>query len=292
MDIELELKGKIDSVNEALKKYLDVKYPEIIYEAMGYSVFAGGKRMRPILMLAACEAEGGSAEDVMPFACAMEMIHTYSLIHDDLPEMDNDDLRRGRPTCHKQFDQGIAVLAGDGLLTYAFEIMLKKACMSGEDKYVRAAEIIARYAGSEGMLVGQVVDVVSEGKKIDAKTLEYIHKNKTGGLIKASLMSGAIIAGASHNIVKEYELMGEKLGLAFQIKDDILDVTSTSEVLGKPVFSDEKNDKVTYVSMYGLENARESYINLCKSVDAAAAELGGHSGFLRNYCKALAGRLN
>ena len=183
MDFKKELDRKINVVNEQLHKYLAVRYPEIIFEAMGYSVFAGGKRLRPVLMLSACEAEGGSEEDTLPFACALEMIHTYSLIHDDLPEMDNDDFRRGKPTCHKKFDQGIAVLAGDGLLTYAFEIMLKKTCVDFDSKYVKAAENTARLSGSEGMLVGQVVDVVSEGKAIDKDTLSYIHKNKTGGLI-------------------------------------------------------------------------------------------------------------
>jgi geranylgeranyl diphosphate synthase type II len=258
---------------------------------MGYSVFAGGKRLRPVLMLASCEAEGGKAEDVLPFACALEMIHTYSLIHDDLPEMDNDDFRRGRPTCHKQFNQGIAVLAGDGLLTYAFEVMLGKVCESFEKRYARASELTARLAGSEGMLVGQVVDVISEGKKIDSETLDYIHKNKTGGLIKLALMNGAIIAGADEEKVAAYEKMGDKLGLAFQIMDDILDVTSTEEVLGKPILSDEKNDKVTYVTMYGLDKAREDYLALCKEVDELACELGGDEGFLRKYCASLVNRV-
>jgi geranylgeranyl diphosphate synthase type II len=291
MDFETELKRKIQAVNDSLKRYLAPKYPELIYEAMGYSVFAGGKRLRPVLTLASCEAEGGSEADAMAFACALEMIHTYSLIHDDLPEMDNDDFRRGRPTCHKQFNQGIAVLAGDGLLTYAFEVMLKKACESLDGKYVRAAELTARLSGSEGMLVGQVVDVVSEGKRIDEKTLDYIHKNKTGGLIKAALMNGAVIAGANEERVKQYEAMGDKLGLAFQIMDDILDVTSTEEVLGKPILSDEKNDKVTYVTMYGLDKAREDYLALCAEVDKLASELGGENGFLRQYCASLVNRV-
>lgn len=291
MNFKGELDKKIQAVNDSLKQYLKVRYPEIIFEAMGYSVFAGGKRMRPVLMLAACEAEGGNEDDVMPYACALEMIHTYSLIHDDLPEMDNDDFRRGRPTCHKQFDQGIAVLAGDGLLTYAFELMLKKACNSFDKRYVKAAEIAARLSGSQGMLAGQVVDVISEGKNIDAKTLDYIHKNKTGGLIKVALMNGAVIAGADEARVKRYELMGDRLGLAFQIMDDILDVTSTEEVLGKPVFSDEKNDKVTYVTMYGMNKAKSDYMSLCSEVNAMAAELGGAGGFLYRYCESLVNRI-
>lgn len=292
MDFKKELDRKINVVNEQLHKYLAVRYPEIIFEAMGYSVFAGGKRLRPVLMLSACEAEGGSEEDILPFACALEMIHTYSLIHDDLPEMDNDDFRRGKPTCHKKFDQGIAVLAGDGLLTYAFEIMLRKACVDFDSKYVKAAENTARMSGSEGMLVGQVVDVVSEGKAIDKDTLSYIHKNKTGGLIKAALMNGAVIAGADESVVRKYELMGDKLGLAFQIMDDILDVTSTEETLGKPVFSDAKNHKVTYVTMYGLEKAEEEYLKLCKEVNALAGQLGGEGCFMQEYCESLVNRIN
>lgn len=291
MMFEAELNRKIEAINNALEEYLKPRYPEIIYEAMGYSVMAGGKRLRPMLMLAACEAEGGNEADVMPYACALEMIHTYSLIHDDLPEMDNDDFRRGKPTCHKQFDQGIAVLAGDGLLTYAFEVMLKKACESFEAKFVKAAEVAARLSGSCGMLVGQVVDVTSEGKEIDSQTLDYIHKNKTGGLIKIALMNGAILAGADDNKVKEYEAMGDKLGLAFQIMDDILDVTSSEEVLGKPVFSDEKNQKVTYVSMYGIEKAKQDYFELCKAVNEAAEKLGGKDGFLVKYCQNLVNRI-
>lgn len=292
MDFKKELDRKINVVNEQLHKYLAVRYPEIIFEAMGYSVFAGGKRLRPVLMLSACEAEGGAEDDVLPYACALEMIHTYSLIHDDLPEMDNDDFRRGKPTCHKKFDQGIAVLAGDGLLTYAFEIMLKKAYVDFDSKYVKAAENTARLSGSEGMLVGQVVDVVSEGKAIDKDTLSYIHKNKTGGLIKAALMNGAVIAGADESVVRKYELMGDKLGLAFQIMDDILDVTSTEETLGKPVFSDEKNHKVTYVTMYGLEKAEEEYLKLCKEVNALAGQLGGEGCFMQTYCESLVNRIN
>jgi geranylgeranyl diphosphate synthase type II len=205
--------------------------------------------------------------------------------------MDDDDFRRGRPTCHKQFNQGVAVLAGDGLLTYAFEVILGKVCRSFEKKYAVAAELTARLSGSEGMLVGQVVDVISEGRKIDSETLDYIHKNKTGGLIKLALMNGAIIAGASEERISLYEKMGDKLGLAFQIMDDILDVTSTEEVLGKPILSDEKNDKVTYVTMYGLDKAREDYLALCAEVDKLASELGGEDGFLRQYCASLVNRV-
>lgn len=285
----------IDEINAALKQYFAPRYPEKIYEAMYYSVSAGGKRLRPILLLLACKAAGGSAEDAMPFACAMEMIHTYSLIHDDLPAMDNDDLRRGRPTCHKQFDEATAILAGDGLLHYAFETMTEKACEACDDcdeKYLRAMGVIARLSGTKGMLAGQVVDVDSEGKQIDAQTLDYIHRHKTGGLIKAALMAGAIIGGADAKTVDVFEKIGEDVGLAFQIKDDILDVTSTAEVLGKPVFSDEKNQKVTYVTLYGLENANKKYTELSDSALERISGLGEAGAPLYDYIKQLVDRIN
>ena len=256
MDYKCKLNERIDLINKTLEKYLRPKYPQRLYEAMNYSIFAGGKRIRPVLLLSACEAAGGNIDEALPFACALEMIHTYSLIHDDLPAMDNDDFRRGKPTCHKQFDEALAILAGDGLLTYSFEVMLEAVCCNNTE-FARAAKIIANYSGSEGMLVGQVVDVESEGKKIDDKTLMFIHDNKTGGLIKAALMSGAIIGGADDDTVRNFEKIGYNMGMAFQIKDDILDVTSTTEVLGKPVLSDIKNEKQTYVSLYGLDNAQQ-----------------------------------
>ena len=262
MDYKNKLNERIELINKALEKYLVPKYPERLYEAMNYSVFAGGKRLRPVLLLSACEAVGGNIEDAMPFACALEMIHTYSLIHDDLPAMDNDDFRRGKPTCHKAFDEALAILAGDGLLTYAFEVMLEAVCNKNESKYAKAAKLIANYSGSQGMLVGQVVDVQSEGHKIDDKTLMFIHDNKTGGLIKAALMAGALIGGADNDTVGDFEKIGYNMGIAFQIKDDILDVTSTSEVLGKPILSDIKNNKQTYVSLYGLDNAQQDYETL------------------------------
>ncbi len=283
----------IKSIDETLAKILKPVYPERIYEAMGYSVMAGGKRLRPLLMLLAYKAVGGDENDtrIMKTACALEMIHTYSLIHDDLPAMDNDDLRRGKPTCHKQFDEATAILAGDGLLTYAFQVMLEDETGKYEPKYTRAAFELARLSGMSGMLVGQAVDVESEGRQIDAKTLDFIHKNKTGGLIKAALMAGGIIGGADEKTIKLLEEIGEDVGLAFQIKDDILDVTSTTEVLGKPVFSDEKNQKVTYISLYGLEKAQSDYAALSESAIKKAEKLGEKAKPLCDYLKSLTDRI-
>ena len=290
MDYKNKLNERIELINKALEKYLVPKYPERLYEAMNYSVFAGGKRLRPVLLLSACEAVGGNIEDAMPFACALEMIHTYSLIHDDLPAMDNDDFRRGKPTCHKAFDEALAILAGDGLLTYAFEVMLEAVCNKNESKYAKAAKLIANYSGSQGMLVGQVVDVQSEGHKIDDKTLMFIHDNKTGGLIKAALMAGALIGGADNDTVGDFEKIGYNMGIAFQIKDDILDVTSTSEVLGKPILSDIKNNKQTYVSLYGLDNAQQDYETLSTGAVKMINNIGDKADFLGWYASALINR--
>ncbi len=291
MGFEEKLNERIELVNNELKKYLAPKYPESIYEAMSYSVFAGGKRLRPVLLLSACETVGGKIEDALPFACALEMIHTYSLIHDDLPAMDNDDFRRGKPTCHKKFNESTAILAGDGLLNYAFEILTETVYKKFEKKYARAARIIAQYSGTKGMLVGQVVDIESEGKKIDDKTLMFIHDNKTGGLIKAALMAGAIIGGATEDEISSFEKIGYDMGMAFQIKDDILDVTSTQEVLGKPTFSDEKNNKFTYVTLHGLKTANEDYITLSNNAVRLIGEFGEKADFLKEYAGKLIDRV-
>lgn len=287
MDLNKRIEERINYINNALDKYLTPKYPEIIYEAMRYSVFAGGKRVRPVFLLSVCEAVGGNLEKALPFACALEMIHTYSLIHDDLPAMDNDDFRRGKKTCHKMFDEGIAVLAGDGLLNMAFEIMLDSVCK--DPKLAYAAKTIADLSGSKGMLVGQVADVTSENKPIDEKTLMFIHENKTAGLIKAALGAGAIIGGADEKKVNDFLEIGYKIGIAFQIQDDILDVTSTDEVLGKPVFSDEKNNKTTYVTMFGLNKAKADYIEYFRNAAEAVKDMAGE-GFLYKYTQSLISR--
>ncbi|MBQ2753178.1 MAG: polyprenyl synthetase family protein [Firmicutes bacterium] len=256
MDVKAYFREKAEVINKALEGYLSDKEPEILNKAMRYSVFAGGKRLRPVLMMSACEAFGGKGEDVLPFACAMEMIHTYSLIHDDLPAMDNDDLRRGIPTNHKVFGEDMAILAGDGLLSLAFETMADALMADGDRKYIKAFKAIASAAGTRGMVAGQTVDVASEGKQIDKETLEYIHINKTSAMIRGAIEAGAYIAGADDETVKKLAAAGEKTGLAFQIRDDILDVESTEEVLGKPVMSDIKNEKKTFVSMYGVEYSK------------------------------------
>lgn len=282
----------VEKVNQKLNEYLKAEYPEQIYNAMAYSVNAGGKRLRPILMLAACEAVKGDIQRVYPFACAMEMIHTYSLIHDDLPAMDNDDLRRGKPTCHKRFDEATAILAGDALLNLAHEIMIDEVIKDNEKSSALAMSFISHGAGINGMIGGQVVDVLSEGKKIDEETLIFIHRNKTAALIKAALKAGAVLGGASEAQLEVFDLIGDKMGIAFQIKDDILDVTSTEEVLGKPILSDEKNEKVTYVTLYGLEKAQKDYNKLSEESLELILRITDEDSFLYNYAKQLVDRIN
>lgn len=259
MKLQETLKEKIEYIDAGLEQYLKVSHTpqKQIYEAMGYSVFAGGKRLRPILMLAAFEAVGGQGEQVLPFACALEMIHTYSLIHDDLPAMDNDDYRRGKLTNHKVYGEGIAILAGDGLLNLAFEIMIKAGLQYGQDICLQAMDVIARAAGTEGMIGGQVVDLLSENTPVEIDIVEYIHENKTAALIQAAVKAGGILGGGDPKQIQLLERFGYCLGMAFQVQDDILDVTSTTEELGKPVQSDIKNQKSTFVSLVGLEKSKE-----------------------------------
>lgn len=229
---------------------------KIIFDSMKYSLEAGGKRIRPVLLLETIKMMGGDCSAGIPFACAVEYIHTYSLIHDDLPAMDDDDLRRGKPTNHKVFGEAVAILAGDGLLNSAFEIMsgeiLKNNCIG----YVKAMNVIASCAGVNGMIAGQIVDIESEGRSISYEELRYLHSKKTGALIKASVMAGAYIAGANEEELKAVERYSENIGLAFQITDDILDVTGNTSELGKNTGSDIQNDKSTYVSLFGIEKAR------------------------------------
>ena len=229
---------------------------KIIFDSMKYSLEAGGKRIRPVLLLETIKMMGGDCSAGIPFACAVEYIHTYSLIHDDLPAMDDDDLRRGKPTNHKVFGEAVAILAGDGLLNSAFEIMsgeiLKNNCVGS----VKAMNVIASCAGVNGMIAGQIVDIESEGISISYEELRYLHSKKTGALIKASVMAGAYIAGANEEELKAVERYSENIGLAFQITDDILDVTGNTSELGKNTGSDIQNDKSTYVSLFGIEKAR------------------------------------
>jgi geranylgeranyl diphosphate synthase type II len=228
--------------------------PATLHEAMRYSVFAGGKRLRPALVFAAAEAVGGSREDAAPAACAVEMIHTYSLIHDDLPAMDDDDLRRGKPTCHKVFGEAMAILAGDALLTYAFEVLTSSNRTESVAGIVRA---IARGVGSQGMVGGQVLDIEGEGKAADLASVCAIHSWKTAALIAACCEAGALAGGATQTEYEHLESFGRKIGLAFQIVDDILDITSSPEALGKTPGKDARMGKATYPAVLGLEKARE-----------------------------------
>ncbi|MCD8036160.1 MAG: polyprenyl synthetase family protein [Clostridiales bacterium] len=282
MDFKQEIKDRANIVDSYMESFLpgEDEYPEVIYKAMRYSVFAGGKRLRPIMVMEACKAFGGDWEKTMPFACAIEMIHTYSLIHDDLPALDNDDYRRGRLTSHKMFGESMAILAGDALLHHAFETMAKACVELNDIKYNKAMLAIAEGAGVHGMVAGQVVDVISEGKEIDKDTLDFIHKNKTAAMLIGALKSGAEMGVACDEDIKKIERVGELVGVAFQIQDDILDVTSTFEKLGKPINSDEKNHKVTYATMFGIEKASKIVEEMSDEAIDILKSMGGDMDFL------------
>lgn len=262
MDCQAKLKEEILCVERGLEQYFAQRgNPQhTIYEAMGYSLFAGGKRIRPVMMRAFCEMCGGDPAKVMPFACALEMIHTYSLIHDDLPCMDDDDLRRGKPTNHRVFGEAMAVLAGDALLNKAFETVCDHAPATGLEPAVilRALGVIAHESGSEGMVGGQVVDLQSEGQQIPLELLQYLENLKTGALFRAACKVGAIVGGGSEQQIAAAEQYATKIGLAFQIQDDILDVVGDEALLGKPIGSDAEEDKCTFVSLLSLEKAKEA----------------------------------
>ncbi|MGQ9896760.1 MAG: polyprenyl synthetase family protein [Acidobacteriota bacterium] len=256
--IEAYFAEKVPEVNRWLDKLLPpvTTPPPRIHEAMRYSLMAGGKRLRPVLVLAAGEAFMGKSEQLYPVACAFEMIHTYSLIHDDLPAMDNDDLRRGMPTCHKQFDEATAILAGDGLMTHAFRILAEMDAPA--EQKVRVIRELAVGSGTvEGMIAGQIVDLEAERKPIDAERLAFIHRAKTGALIRGALVCGGIVAGAAESDLALLAAYGDKVGLAFQITDDILDETATAEQLGKTPGKDAAAGKATYPALYGLEASRK-----------------------------------
>lgn len=265
------LKQKSVCVDEWLEKLLprETETPAEIHQAMRYSMMAGGKRLRPILTLAAGEACGASEATLMPAACALEMIHTYSLIHDDLPAMDNDDLRRGRPTCHVRFGEAMAILAGDALLTYAFRTLADSLQVSAEVK-VRVISEVAQAAGTTQALIGgQVLDIQNEGRQIDAAQLAEIHRAKTGALIRCAVRTGAIIGGADKQQLQLFTAYGEKAGLAFQIADDVLDATATSEELGKTAGKDAASHKATYVSIHGIDAARQMAEQVCQQAVSA-----------------------
>lgn len=258
---EKEREERVKELESILRFYLPKPegFQKIIMEAMEYSLMAGGKRLRPMLMMETYRMFGGSSDMIRPFLAAQEMIHTYSLVHDDLPAMDNDEYRRGRKTTHIVYGEDMGILAGDALLNYAFETAARAFEMEPEASVQigKAFRILAEKAGIYGMIGGQVVDVASTGNKIDKEKLDFIYELKTGALIESSMMVGAVLAGASEEEVRTIEKIASNIGLAFQIQDDILDVTSTTDELGKPVHSDEKNEKTTYVTLCGLEKAKQ-----------------------------------
>ncbi len=270
-DLNSYLKQQKALVEEALEQSIAIARPEKIYEAMRYSLLAGGKRLRPILCLATCELTGGTSAMAMPTACALEMIHTMSLIHDDLPAMDNDDFRRGQPTNHKVFGEDIAILAGDGLLAYAFEYVATQTKNVAPENIIRVVASLGRTVGAAGLVGGQVLDLESEGKSdITAETLSFIHTHKTGALLEASVVTGAILAGASETDINRLSQYAQNIGLAFQIIDDILDITATDEQLGKTAGKDLQAQKATYPGLWGLE---KSQLKAQELVDNAIAQI-------------------
>lgn len=253
----------IEKVNIALDKYMKIEYPEDIFKSMKYTTTLPGKRLRPVMCLEACRIFGGNIEDAMPTACAIEMLHAQSLIHDDLPCMDNDDFRRGKPSNHKVFGEAIATLAGDALLSYGPQLIIEKSQNLPPERVLKVLNEYMKAAGVYGIIAGQVADIENEKAKVkDAKTLEYIHTHKTADLFRLALKAGAIIAGADEKALDEMNTFANKFGLAFQIYDDILDEISTFEELGKTVGKDKASDKLTYVSLYGLEEAEKKLNSL------------------------------
>jgi len=273
-DLGAYMKHRADAVDAALERFLPAETlrPETLHKAMRYSVFAGGKRLRPVLVIAGAEAVGGTASQVMPAACAMELIHTYSLVHDDLPAMDNDDFRRGAPTNHKVFGEAMAILAGDALLTLAFRLVADNA---GQSAALREVVMdIADAAGHKGMVAGQVADLEAEGRRVGADTVDYIHAHKTGALIRTSLRIGAMLCGADAAQVRALSVAGADLGLAFQIVDDILDVVASSEELGKTAGKDQIQQKATYPAIHGIEASRARAAFLIRDAEEALRVLG------------------
>ena len=269
---EAYCKAKLPLIDEALRNAMMIEgeIAPTIFDSMRYSLFAGGKRLRPVLLLAAADAVGADGNKFLNVACGLEMIHTYSLIHDDLPAMDNDDYRRGKLTNHKVYGEGIAVLAGDSLLTYAFETMLSQEGVDPKT-LLKVVKEIASAAGPEGMVGGQVIDMESEGKAVSFDTLQQMHRAKTGALFRAAVRAGAILGGASEEEIEALTVYAEKFGLAFQITDDILDVIGTAEAIGKPVGSDLKNNKSTYVTLHSVEIAQQmAKETVADAVDALA----------------------
>lgn len=296
MNFQDELKNRTKEIEAVLKSFLPEEkgFAKTMAQAMNYSVLAGGKRLRPMLILETCRMFGGREELAYPFMAAMEMIHTHSLVHDDLPALDNDDYRRGRLTTHKVYGEAMGVLSGVSLLNYAYEVMFTafdKVKNTGEQaKVIQALKVMAHKTGIYGMLGGQSVDVENDGKPVTKEMLDYIYENKTSALIEGSMMTGAILGGASQEEVNAVEKAARNIGLAFQIQDDILDVTSTAEELGKPIHSDEKNHKTTYVTLMGIEAASQQVAELSEEAVKLLEGMNKKNEFLFTLVKELVGR--
>ena len=286
MDFAVYYENQRKLVESFLKNRIAKKGISKVDDAMEYSLMAGGKRIRPILLMAAAEAVGSKGYNYLPVACGLEMIHTYSLIHDDLPCMDDDDYRRGRLTTHKVYGEAMGVLSGVTLLNYAYETMFRAFELTDDkDRVIRAVRIMAEKTGIYGMLGGQSVDVENDGKPLEKDLLDYIYEHKTSALIEASMMAGAVLAGADEEQTSMIEQAASDIGLAFQIQDDILDMTSSLEVLGKPIGSDERNHKVTYVTLWGMEHAVDEVNRLSQEAVRLLDGFSGDSTFLRElFC--------
>jgi geranylgeranyl diphosphate synthase type II len=304
MDIKKYLQEKKLIVDSALERYFpnppereeDVKFSNPLHKAIRHSLLNGGKRIRPILSIAAFEAVGGKGDRILPFACALEMIHTYSLIHDDLPAMDNDDTRRGKPTCHKMFGEAIGILAGDGLLTEAFKLMTNRSSWDGpfnnNEVVLDVVHEIAKAAGISGMVGGQVADIESEGKEVDLPLLQYIHTHKTGAMILASIRAGARLGGASAETLRAFTRYAERIGLAFQIIDDILNVEGKAIALGKSTGTDLSRGKATYPSLLGLEESKRRARELVELAVESLKPYGPEADPLREIARFIIGREN
>ncbi len=291
-----ELKKRTEEIEAVLKSYLprEEGFAKTMAQAMNYSVLAGGKRLRPMLILETSRMFGGEDKLAYPFMAAMEMIHTHSLVHDDLPALDNDDYRRGRLTTHKVYGEAMGVLSGVALLNYAYEVMLTAFDLAEDEKararVIKALKVMSHKTGLYGMLGGQSVDVENDGKPMSREMINYIYENKTSALIEGSMMAGAILGGASAEEVAVVEKAASGIGLAFQIQDDILDVTSTAEELGKPIHSDEKNHKTTYVTLMGIEKASQQVAELSEEAVKLLEGLNKKNEFLFTLVKELVGR--
>lgn len=292
MEFKKWFNEKVNKVDECLSNIITAKNnpQNIIYEAMNYSLLSGGKRLRPVLLLGAYELFKDNINEALPFACAMEMIHTYSLIHDDLPAMDNDDYRRGKLSNHKKFGEANAILAGDALLNKAFEIGLKAASGDNSENSLKALQIIAESSGTEGMIGGQVTDM--EGKITSIEDLKYMYSLKTGAIIKSSVKAGALLAGASQEETKALEIYSEKIGIAFQIEDDILDVVSTQEKLGKAIGSDAANNKITYLTFKTINEAKNDVETFTQEAIESLSIFGDRAKYLIELANYLTKREN